>query len=232
MIRTPRKIVSNRRYLSEGDCCSRGFPPVAAGVRGRAGLESKGGGRTRSSGSSGPAALAAPGSPGVVASQAGRLVVTIELYLAVGRVAGRCGRRAVAAPFGVQARRRGLPGRLFCPICTVCCRRCRSTSVRARSRIPVSVPLVMVAVPRGRRCHRWSRSRYTTVLLCAACALNLRDCGPNLLCCGLQPQRQVPVTPGPLLCMACFRAQLMCLLMLRLLGCFARMCFGYPSCRL
>ena len=42
----------------------------------------------------------------------------------MGRVAERCGRRAVAAPSVVQARRRGLRGRLFCPICTVCCRRC------------------------------------------------------------------------------------------------------------
>ena len=71
MIRTPRKKFSNRRYLSQGDCCSRGFPPVAAGVRGRAGLESQVGGRARSSGSPGPAASAAPGSPGGVARQPG-----------------------------------------------------------------------------------------------------------------------------------------------------------------
>ena len=159
MIRTPRKKFSNRRYLSEGGCCSRGFPPVAAMVRGRAAPESQVGGRTRSSGSPGPAASAAPGSPDGVARQPGS---SRRHHLAVPDSGSRrraVGRRAVAAPSVGQERRRGLPNRFFCPICTVCCRRCRSLGARTRSRRPVSV-LPGCSVNRPAQCCRRGFGRF------------------------------------------------------------------------
>ena len=115
------------------------------------------------------------------ASVAGRWLCSVERFvwscgIDCSQLAGRSGEsvgvasstpssctwQRVASPGGATAVRsrpllsfrpivQDLLERLFCPICTVSCRRCRSTSVRGRSRMPVSVPLVMVVVPRGRR---------------------------------------------------------------------------------